>query len=117
MGSGRRGLGGLHGQAPLRDQFSDADVMAMLLGQQQLPLERDPSLFVLFSDPQVSIAMLPAVSRSCNKATMARMGLKYVQEQQLRHCVGCTCLLLHIPKRPLSLSDTLYFPMGRLQIW
>ena len=54
------------------DQFSDADVMAMLLGQQQLPFERDPSLFVLFSDPEVSTAMLPAVSRSCSEATVAR---------------------------------------------
>ena len=43
------------------DQFSDADVMAMLLGQQQLPFERDTSLFVLFSDPQVSTAPLSAV--------------------------------------------------------
>lgn len=41
------------GRPLFSDSYTDAEVLEMLLGQKQLPFEQDPSMWVLFDDPQV----------------------------------------------------------------
>lgn len=53
----------LTGRPLFGDNFSDEDVIMALLGVKPLPFEADPSLWVLFHDPQVNFQASSAAHR------------------------------------------------------